>query len=236
MAATRLKGTRGLDTADELVLRAKSGSIRTFDGTIIAADANSLSFEISSRDRGGCDHLRVVKLCGVWQADERNRLQFLVNDNREAGCLVFGNSWELDCDQRIVYTSTRSGGRVRNNFCLDGHWLLNSSERIRYSLGAGAGQLEFRCQLESISLQPRKGCVKFRIGSGVETRRKGPVVSIFGDWRFGRSFGIDFRAGTNGNFELDLSRSLKTAGGKAFLRLLKSGGEKKITAGITIPF
>lgn len=205
-------------------------------GEIIAADAGSLVFEIHTRDLRGNDHLRLLKLAGTWQADCRNRLVFTVSDNRESGVLLFRNSWMLDDGQAIVYEYEKRARMSRHRFRLEGHWLVSSAERITYALGKGNYGPEFSCQLESVSLRPKQGCVKFRVGSGVAYKRTGPVVTVYGSWRFSKKYAIDFSAGTNGRMELDLSRALRRVNGTAFLRMLRSGNDKRIEAGIKIPF
>ncbi|MGE5308970.1 MAG: hypothetical protein ACM3OC_07790 [Deltaproteobacteria bacterium] len=230
-------GSWELDADHLLVYRASDGTVKTLEGSLISADAGSVSFGISTRDRDGRDHLRVMKFEGEWQADERNRLLFLVRDDREKGTLLFRNAWALDDWQKIVYEySRRRGGKERQRFSLEGRWLVGDDQRIIYALGKGDFGPEFRCQLESLSLRPKKAAVKFRVGSSVASRRKGPVVTIFGYWRLGRDYSIDLDAGTNGSIGLDLSKALGRSGGRAFVRMLKSGGEKRIEAGITIPF
>jgi|GEM_PF-5208796 len=231
-----VKSVYSLNGDHQLVIRYSDGQVKTLNAEVIAADSAALTFSVSSRDRCGNDHLRVLRLGGSWQADERNRLSFIVNDNREDGVLVFRNSWKLGDDQEIVYEYEKRGSGARRRFSLDGHWKISPGERLTYALGKGDYGPEFRCQLESLSLRPKEGCIRFRIGFGVAYKRKGPVVSVYGGWRFGRGLGIDFDAGSNGNYEVDVSRSLKSFGGTAFLRLLKSGREKKIAAGISIPF
>ena len=233
MAQSR-KGSWELDPDHTLIYRASDGSVKTFEGRIIAADSDSLSFEVTSRDRGGNDHFRSLRLQGSWQADDRNRLVFLVNDNREDGVLLFRGAWTLDDDQEILYEYEGRDLASHQSFSLQGHWVVGDDERVTYALGEGNFGPEFRCQLESLSLRPKKASVKFRVGTGVECRRRGPVVTVFGDWRIGRDYAVDFDAGSNGSMRLDLSKSVD--GGRAFVRLLKDGDDKRIEAGITIPF
>lgn len=219
-----------------MIIRRKDGRISTCSAEIIAAESAALAFALRSRDKGGHDHVRVLRLEGAWQADDRNRLSFVVNDNRADGVLVFRNCWTVDDNQEIVYEYERRSSGSRHRFRLEGHWLVSSDESITYALGRGNYGPEFKCQLESVSLRPKKGCVKFRIGTGVAQKRKALVATVYGSWRFDGKYALDFNAGSDGRIEIDLSRALKRANGALFLRLLKSGDDKRIEAGITIPF
>jgi hypothetical protein len=253
-----------LNSHHRLVTYSESGSIQTLSSELIAADDSSLSFEISSRDTGGNDHLRVLKLTGNWQVDKQNRLTFLVNDNREDGCLVFRNGWQVGRDRQIVYTYENSASGRSGSFSLEGVWCLDSAERIAYRLGKGRRTLSFRCQMESLSLYPAKGKIKFRVGCGIKGDRPNDVY-IFGAWKLGRRFSFDFEAGSQGRIRLEsrvnfldrntislillskngrplgvtvevARRLIPGADAAAFLRLKGCGSEKSIEAGITLPF
>lgn len=257
------RGRWRLSGDHELALRSvSSGAAGTLEGRIIGADGNSLTLAAGFRDERGNDHLRTVKLAGCWQADSRNRLTFLVNKNKEEGFLVFRNGWELDRNRRIIYTyEDRRTGR-RHRFGLEGHWRLDSSRRVAYVLEKGRA-LGFQCRLESLSLQPRKAALKFRVGAGISGEDR--KLTFLGSWRFGRGLSIDFEAGASGSITLEtrftrggrdnltlalrderrrplgislvLSRKLAAdADAGAWLKLAKRGADTRIEAGISVPF
>jgi hypothetical protein len=254
-----------LDSRHRLVRYSQRGSIQTLAGEIISCDDSSLTFEISSRDTGGNDHLRVLKLGGRWQADEQNRLTFLVNDNRDDGCLVFRNGWQLNRSQEIVYTFEDSATGRRHSFCLHGRWKFSSAEQIAYVLGRGLRSLAFRCQVESLSLYPARAKIKFRVGVGRSGDLRANGIFIFGAWKFSRSLGIEIQAGPQGAIELaaDINagarntiqfalrdsrrrplgvtiglthRFLKNADGRAWLKIRRLGRENTVETGVTVPF
>ncbi|MFA6129440.1 MAG: hypothetical protein WC731_00455 [Candidatus Omnitrophota bacterium] len=57
-------------------------------------------------------------------------------------------------------------------------------------------RFEFKVQLESSVLRPRKGEIRYRIGVGIRQSRltaPGNLLILYGEWKFGRDLGLIFR-------------------------------------------
>ncbi len=238
MAERRVNGSWELDKDHRLAYRMYDGTVKTFRSELISACGNSCVFGISTRDEHGNDHLRTLTLGGTWQADEDDKLVFLVNRDREKGILRWRNGWRLGPDNEIAYEYEDRATGKRLGFRLNGRWRLDSDTRIAYVLGAGnRKRLEFSCSLESLSLRRKKGTVKFRVGAGFKKEGRVRTLSFTGSWRFGRKLALDLEAGTNGRLRIDLSRRfLKKNDAEAYVRVVRADIERRVEAGVHIPF
>ena len=72
---------------------------------LIAAKSNALIISCSTKGRSGTHTIHLLQLKGRWQADEYNRLQFLVKN--QAGTLTLKGVWEVK-NNSLIYTYKRT--------------------------------------------------------------------------------------------------------------------------------
>jgi len=138
--------------------------------------------------------LRLLKLKGTWYANDYNELCFEVTLRKgPPETYTFKGSWKLNNKQQIEYTS--GDGRDTLNF--KGYWNISSANRLVYILeGSSTSRFEFKVQLESPILYPKKGEIRYRIGVGIRQSRlstPGQILTLYGEWKFGRNLGLTFQ-------------------------------------------
>jgi hypothetical protein len=139
-------------------------------------------------------HLRILKLKGTWRANDDNELCFEVSTRKgPPETYTFKGSWKLNNNQQIEYVS--EDGRDRLTF--KGYWNISLANRLVYALeGSSTSRFEFKVQLESPILYPKKGEIRYRIGVGIRQSRlsaPGQVLILYGEWKFGRNLGLTFQ-------------------------------------------
>jgi len=138
--------------------------------------------------------LCILKLKGTWRANKYNELCFEANaDKGPPETYTFKGSWRLNQNQQIEYTSEDG----RDKLIFKGYWGISSANRLVYLLeGSSTSRFEFKVQLESPVLYPKKGQIRYRIGVGLRKNRRtlpGHVLILYGEWKFGRNLGLTFR-------------------------------------------
>jgi len=192
-------GEWSLDGEHNLVLSLRddadaSGRI-VLRGRIISARAGVLAFEAAGVNESGIVEWRAFELYGHWDADSSNRLAFTLRKGGSPGRIVLRASWEVDSNQEIVYRYTRetlkrSGRRETVEVTFSGYWQIYSRNRIGYSLNSSTGEgFAFKVHLQTPSLYPAEGRIKYRVGAGASQKRD---ISLYGQWKFGRRFNLAF--------------------------------------------
>lgn len=161
-------------------------------GPILRAEAAGLTFRVSERTVDEDVRDRTFTLRGRWQADPRNRLEFVV-DRREgpAERLTLQGAWQLGPLHEILY---RTGPRERL-LRFQGGWEIGEGRRLAYVLDRSADSVfRFRGAFQSPSLLPKTGQIRYQLGAEVEGRRRrsGPAITLFGKWKLSRDFGLTF--------------------------------------------
>lgn len=168
----------------------KNSSTRRF----IAAESDSLTIEtIQVESRTHRQNLRILKLKGIWRANENNELCFEATGLKgPPQKFVLKGSWKLNKNNEIVYSSEDG----KDTLVFKGHWNLNSGDRIVYFLeGSSLSRFEFKVQIESASFYPKKGEIRYRIG--VSWRKSSlhymkDKLVFYGEWKFGRNLALIF--------------------------------------------
>lgn len=214
---------------------------------LVSAENNKLVFSLKSEESAARRCFSLLQFQGSWGCDEANRLQFYLS-RRSDSSLVFHAGWTLNSNQQLLVRMESvervRGRRIVSEAEVSGFWQVCSRTRVRYIFCAGSSQtIDFRVQLESATLRPVRGAIKFRLGTGMRaSTRAGRTLVLFGDWKFSRGIGLEFdivygrksrRSGLSLAFSRELSRRF---GGQAFLRLSKREADARIEAGVTIPF
>ena len=232
------EGTWHLDGNHDLVLRLAKGSSRdaagtlTFKGTLISAQADALIFEIASRDSGGLLHVQLLKLSVVWFADSANRLCFTARQSENSVALESG--WQLNDNQQIVYRYEKFDlvrkDRVEETLAFEGYWRLQDARKLTYYLGCSSeAKFEFRAQVETPTIYPQRGLIKYRLGAGARQMRSTGerILCFYGSWKISRALRLNFSmdCGSAGTRTYEFSSDIIFSGrGTVTFALKDTGG------------
>jgi len=138
--------------------------------------------------------LRILRLKGTWSANSQNELVFDVALRKgQPQTYTFKGSWKINNNQQIEY----SCGQGADVLTFNGHWDISSVNRLVYILeGSSTSRFEFKVQLESSSMYPKSGQIRYRIGIGIRKSRltaPGELIILYGEWKFGRDLGLTFQ-------------------------------------------
>jgi hypothetical protein len=149
-----------------------------------------LVIETIQTDALGRDHLSLLKLKGTWRANLQNELAFEVTGREGTPkTITLKGSWKINNNQQIEYVSEDG----RDILTFKGYWQLPSAKKLVYILeGSSTSRFEFKVQIESPNLYPKKGEIRFRIGIGARKSRMGETLVLYGEWKFGRNLGLCF--------------------------------------------
>ncbi len=172
------------------------GLKNTIRKRFIAAQSDSLLIEtIQTESKTHRQRLRILTLKGTWYANEDNQLVFeSLGEKGKREKFTFKGSWKVNNNQQIEYTSKDGRGTL----FFKGYWQIFSANKLVYIFeGSSKSRFEFKVQLESLTLQPKKGEIRYRIGIGLRRSRKarpsGEVVILYGEWKFSRNLGLSFK-------------------------------------------
>ncbi len=185
----RLDERDGQRQGDSLVLK----------GDIISADKDLFVFEIRSRDSRGTSSIRLLSLSGAWQADESNRICFVVSKKPHPDTLTLQGTWQLNKEQQIIYryekTELKTKTKKTHSLTFGGFWQINERNRLAYEFrGSARSRFDFSVQLENPSLYPAQGVIKYRIGIGATRQKQFPqkIIRLYGVWKFDRKTGLTY--------------------------------------------
>jgi len=182
------EGIWRLNQDHDLILSASQpDSELALRGKIISASANTLVFAVESGEEQRA--LRLLQLKGIWQANSANQIVFQVEKRFSPDNLVFNASWQVNQNQQVVYTYRKKAQAV----VFQGFWQIDSRNHLAYVLsGSSNSRFDFKVALESPSIYPKAGQIRYRIGIGLGQQRKERIISLFGAWKFSRNLGLSF--------------------------------------------
>ncbi|MDO8662331.1 MAG: hypothetical protein Q7K98_03825 [Candidatus Omnitrophota bacterium] len=161
----------------------------------IAVESDTLVIEtIQTESKTLRQRLRVLRLKGTWRANIQNELCFdAVLRRGPPEHYSFKGTWKLNNNQQIEYNC----GEGPDVLTFKGHWGISSANRLVYALeGSSTSRFEFKVQLESSTLYPKAGQIRYRIGIGARKNRltaAGQMLILYGEWKFGRDLGLIFQ-------------------------------------------
>jgi len=169
----------------------------TFRRRFIAAKSDALVIEtIQTFSRTKRQKLRIVTIKGTWRANEHNELVFQAKARRglakEPDKYTFKGTWKVNKNQQIEYNC----GEGPDVLTFKGYWNISSANKLVYILeGSSTSRFEFKVQLESPSLYPKKGQIRYRIGIGTRKSRLsgGQLIILYGQWKLGRNLTLSFQ-------------------------------------------
>lgn len=198
------EGKWGLDrnhnlelTLEENRSQFKSDTL-TIRGNIIKAGSDTIVFEAKSIDQNGLLHLQMLELGVRWSADEVNRLCFSAK-KRASDIVVLQGEWLLDKNQKLTYTYERQElkrkTKLKNTLVFEGFWQIADSKKLVYILkGSPDSRFEFRAQIQSPTIYPQEGAIKFLLGAGAKktSPKAQKTISLYGAWKFSKRLGLSF--------------------------------------------
>lgn len=173
--------------------------ILVIKGNIISTDRDILAFETKTYDQNGLLHIQILKLSVIWLADETNCLSFIVK-KRSPDILTLEGDWQMNENQRITYTyektDLKTKSKISNTLTFQGFWQLGSANKLTYIFKHSSdSKFDFRAQIETPTIYPQKGVIKYRLGVGMreESPTKEKLISLYGAWKFSRRLGLVFQ-------------------------------------------
>ena len=249
----KFKGKGSLTPEHDLFLNLEDK--RQFDkqqlllkGTIKKHNANQLIFQVKSGSRG-VNKFSFLKFQGFWQADKHNRIVFAITKKDSPDTLTFRGDWKLDKNQQLTYAYQKSLLKTKitriQTLKFKGFWQINKKNRLRYILfGKRDSFFDFRAQLESPSLHPKKGEIRYRLGIGVKkgtgkgrgkANYREKVIFLYGEWKFSRRWGLSFKLDYGGERakKIYFSSNVNIVKGKKVIFTLLGKDNKPIGASVT---
>jgi len=199
------EGKWSLNSNHDLVLnvaedRRISKSTLVLKGKIENVDKGYLRFQVKSKINEQINKFYLLKLRGVWKADRLNRIVFEITKKSKTNILTFQNSWKINKNQEVSYTYKKYNSLTKTKttnfitFC--GFWQINQKNRLKYIIEKSSRSFfEFRAQIESPNIYPKKGEIRYRLGIGLEAQRNKKPISLYGRWNFNRKLGLFFEIG-----------------------------------------
>ncbi len=227
------KGIWQLDNNHNLILVLNDSSKLKLTGEIIALESNKIVFELISCDKKNQSSIETICLTGFWNADKFNRIYFCVT-KRNPDFLFLDAGWVLNNNQHIVYSYTKTELKRKTKeskkLTLSGFWQFNSQNQITYIISKAIGSFfEFKVQVESSSMYPKQGVVKYRIGVGVRESKRDRILCLYGTWKIQKDLSLSFEM----EYEKGKIRTYKFAtqinfnqSNKVEISLLNSDNEK----------
>jgi len=153
---------------------------------IIAAKTDRLVIGAKTNDAGGRSRFETVELRGTWRLDQYNQIYFAVRGKNQKISGLKG-TWKINDNQQVAYTYGPA-----NTIVFEGHWQIDKANQLSYIFGADdKNRFDFRAQVESPNLYPQSKAIKYRLGIGARDK-KYKIISLYGDWKFGRNLGVSF--------------------------------------------
>ncbi len=178
-----------------------SGNLETITlkGAIISCESDKLVFEIRSVNKNGLSQFRLLKLTGFWGTDGRNQISFKINKKGPSDTLTFQGAWQLNENQQVIYTYEKAALKRKtkdtHTLVFIGFWQITSANKLTYILSQGTNsKFDFKAQIETPNVYPKKGVIKYRVGMGVREPKAGHIriISLYGTWKFSRKLGLTF--------------------------------------------
>ena len=167
-------------------------------GDLVAAEETGLVIQVEERRADGEMVSRTMTLRGRWEADAKNRLNFLVERrSRQRDRLTFSGGWEIGENHELLYRFEQIQLKTKeqqvHTLTFRGIWDLDEDHRLTYVLDRDSGSVfRFRGTFQTPTVLAKEGAVRYQIGVEVQGRKRLQAVTLFGKWKLSRDFSIDF--------------------------------------------
>ena len=205
-----------------------------FSGEWVSAEADALVFQAEERSEEGTAVNRLLSLKGRWQADDKNRLSFLVQrESGRADRLIFEGGWEVGPEHELLYRreEEKTGAKTSraNLLRFQGYWDLTEDKRLTYVLDRDSNSLfRFRSAFQTPSVLAKEGAIRYQVGVEVGGKNRFQTITFFGKWKLSRDLSLEFEipygngkvrsmafgAAYAVNAKMEIAAKLKTVGGK----------------------
>ena len=181
--------------------RSKSEPFReniTLQGKLISVDAGELVFAAHGMTEEGRSETRLLKLEGIWRADDQNRLTFQLKKGDPEAPLTFQGAWEIGEYHELLYRYQKkdplTSEKKEELLSFRGAWEIREKDYLTYLLGLdGKSRFDFQAALQSPSLLGKKGEIRYQIGIRLSGRRTLlREVVLFGKWKVSKDFSLSF--------------------------------------------
>jgi hypothetical protein len=181
-----------LDSEHQLVLRLHkskrfSSKYLRLSGKIFKVDAENLFFKINSRIQDNLLRVSMLKLRGIWKNDIFNRLIFEVKRKTNPEILIFRNAWQINPNHHIEYVYENKKTTEKNTIIFKGFWEMSAQNKLIYYLEGSSTCFNFKAGVESLSLYPRKGTIKYRLTIGLKKHRETKILIFQGETTISRT-------------------------------------------------
>ncbi|MBN2121039.1 MAG: hypothetical protein JW734_08335 [Candidatus Omnitrophica bacterium] len=205
----KFTGTWSLNADHDLVLdltEADKFGLKTLvlNSQIFTLDKNSIIFKVRTKPSEEVTKISFLKLQGKWTQDKFNRLVFELEKRQNSGTLTFKGAWGVNKRQQIVYSYAKLKTRRKNTLTFEGFWQIFSKNvltyvlegsRLRVARKKGAvidSGFNFMVNLQTPTVRPQKGQIKYRVGIGARKDKKTRLIILHGLWKFSRKLGLGF--------------------------------------------
>jgi len=200
----KFEGNWKLDPDHDLILNLteKSGFKQGYlllNGQLISCEADKLAFEIKSVDVNGQSHIQILKLSGLWKADDKDQICFSVNKKGSPDTLTFQGDWHINKNQQLAYTYEKTDLKTKKKkncaITLLGYWEISARNKLTYILSRSLdSRFDFRVQVETPNILPKSKAIKYRLGTGLKQTQmaRSKVICLYGAWRIDRKLGLLF--------------------------------------------
>ena len=167
-------------------------------GELIRAQPEALVFRIAESSFDEDIVQREFALRGRWQADDQNRLSFLVERERGRNdALTLQGGWEVDPRLGLIYRYDRVDLQTKRKqirtLTFRGYWDLTEGSRLTYVLDTSRDSVfRFRGTFQTSSILAKDGLLRYQVGIEVEGRRRLQTVTLFGKWKMSRDLALEF--------------------------------------------
>lgn len=177
----------------------RRGQTLFLNGTLVDVRDDALAVSLWRRESDGTRSTQTVALSGRWQADDRNRLTFVVSKaNGTEDRLVFDGAWAVDRQHQLLYRYEESlAGRRRtavHTLRFAGTWDVLPASKLAYRLDVtNQSAFEFQAALQSATLNAREGKIAYQVGIRLSSGRVvTQEVALFGTWKVHRDLAVSF--------------------------------------------
>ncbi len=205
LADETVDGVWRLTKSHQLEYRKRgAGQEAVLTGALIAAEPEALVFRVAQREESGRIINQLFSLRGRWEADSRNRLNFLVErDKGRSDRLTFQGGWEVTADHEILYRYKLpflGGSRLAESALIfRGQWDFIAGRRLVYLLDlSGDSTFRFRGAFQTPSVLAKEGQIRYQVGVEVEGKRRVQTVTFFGKWKLSRDLAVEFELASAG--------------------------------------
>ena len=224
-----IDGTWKLTPRHEVQYRRRRENLRSpleeevvLRGNLIAAEGAGLVISAWERRTGGELASRFLTLKGRWEADSKNRFNFLAErqEGREDR-LVFSGGWEVNDQNEILYRYERLDEKTKkrqiHTLVFRGSWQVDGGRLFTYILDRNSeSAFRFRGTFQTASISARQGALRYQIGVEVEGRQRIQTITLFGKWKLSRNLGLEFElaSGSGGKRSLAFGATYSTDSGR----------------------